>query len=473
MALDFQLDQALAAEDYRLIFRSILEHSRDGLFVTDGQGKVVMVNRATEQMFDFTASEVLGHNVLDLVREGYFAPSVFPLVLERRRAVTIIQSARSNRKILTTGVPVFDSHGAIRFVLVNDRDVSSLNRTLAALETEAPAAGPIRCHFSQAEDVASELEGLVVRSPQMAVVLQTAIRAAKFDIPLVLTGASGVGKTEIAGLIHRLSERRCGRFVDINCGAISPNLLESELFGYEKGAFTGAAPRGKPGMVEAADKGTLLLDEVGEIPLPLQVKLLKFIEKKEFYRVGGVRPVPLDVRIIAATNRNLEEMVASGAFREDLFFRLNVVPIHIPALAERKEEILPLAEFFLERFNQEFSTRKVLSKNAMAILAEYRFPGNVRELENLIKRLVTMTEGDQIQARDLPAMIRAGMPGTAGSGPEGSDFQEAVAVFEVRLIEEAVNRYGSQRQAAKSLGLSQATLSRKLKQKKPAMIVDP
>jgi PAS domain S-box-containing protein len=471
MPSDMLTDKNLSSEEYQLIFQSILDHSRDGLFVTDGCGNVVMVNRATEEMFDFTQEEVLGRNVMDLVKEGFFEPSVIPLVLERKRAVTIIQNARNNKKILTTGVPVFDRAGVIRFVLVNDRDVSSLNVMLENLETEDPSSNRIKYRFSDADAIASELEGLVARSPKMVEVFQTAIRAAKFDIPLVLTGASGVGKNEIAGLIHRLSDRRSGNFVDINCGAISTNLLESELFGYEKGAFTGASPKGKRGLVEAADKGTLFLDEVGEIPLSLQVKLLKFLEKKEFVRVGGITPISINVRIIAATNRNLEEMVAGGGFREDLYFRLNVVPIHIPSLAERKEEVRPLTEFFLERFNQEFQTRKTMSKTVQEALTEYRFPGNVRELENLIKRLVTMTEGDSIRIRHLPAMIRAGIQEPFVSQKERMDFQEAVTAFEVKLIEEAVERHGSQRKAAKALGLSQATLSRKLKQKKVAMIV--
>ncbi|MCG8564745.1 MAG: sigma 54-interacting transcriptional regulator, partial [Desulfobacterales bacterium] len=334
----------------------------------------------------------------------------------------------------------------------------------------------------------------------MVQVVQTAIQASKFDIPMIITGESGVGKSMIARLVHQLSPRRNYPFVDVNCAALTPSLVESELFGHEGGAFTGASASGKKGLFETADQGTLFLDEIGEIPLSMQVKLLKFLETMELRRVGGTTPIRINTRIIAATNQDLERMVDEGRFRRDLFFRLNVVPMRIPRLGRRSEDIVPLAQSFIDRFNQEFSTQKVLTKPVCQMLSQYHFPGNVRELENLIKRLVTMTPQDKIELAHLPPLPTRSGPSRAGFPPaapmeqaraqalprvlaeaEGGavplndpvvlpmpkpsppDYQTEVNHFEKELLRQAVAQYGSQRKAATALGISQSTLSRKLK----------
>jgi transcriptional regulator with PAS, ATPase and Fis domain len=414
------------------------------------------------------AREILGRNVRDLVKEGFWDPSVSLQVIEKKRTISLIQTTRRRKKLLSTGIPIFDKSGQLRFVIVNDRDISFISTTVEILEAEEVSEQGVRFELSELGLAAAEMEGLVVESPRMAEVLKTAVRAARFDIPLVISGESGVGKSMLARLVHHLSQRRNGPFMDLNCGAIAPNLLESELFGHEKGAFTGAAAGGKQGLFEVAHKGTLFLDEIGDVPLALQVKLLKFLESKTLMRVGGVSPIPIDTRIIAATNRDLEKLVAEGGFRSDLFFRLNVVPIEIPPLRERREEIEVLTRHFLERFNSEFGTHKVITKSARQTLCEYNFPGNVRELENLIKRLVTMTEGDFIRIKHLPEMLRKSRPwGEDCSGEALRTYQEEVAAFERRIILSAIEKYGSQRKAAQALGLSQSTLSRKLKTTEP------
>ncbi|MBC2745308.1 MAG: sigma 54-interacting transcriptional regulator [Desulfosarcina sp.] len=288
----------------------------------------------------------------------------------------------------------------------------------------------------------------------------------------MLTGESGVGKSMVARLIHQLSDRRNGPFIDLNCGAIAESLIESELFGHERGAFTGASSTGKRGLFEVAHDGTLFLDEIGEIPLPVQVKLLKFLETKQILKVGAVSPQKINTRIIAATNQDLETMVDGGKFRSDLFYRLNEVPIHIPALRERSEDIDPFIQHFLARYNKEFNTRKIISKTVREALCQYRFPGNVRELENLIKRLVTMTEGDFIRLKNIPALLLKSIPGaTRCSNDELQTYQQEVASFEIKIIKDAIRRHGSQRKAARALGLSQATLSRKLKADQPLQII--
>lgn len=464
----------LREKDITTIFKAIMQRSKDGLFVTDNAGKVVMINRATEKMCDIKASNVIGRNARELVRLGMWNHCVASRVIEEKKAITMIQTTRRKKKILTTGIPIFNEADELMFVLINDRDITTLSYLFETLEVSEVEKAPVRFELSEYGMAADEMEDIVVRSAAMADVLNSAMRAARFDIPLVFTGESGVGKSMIAKLVHRLSERRNGPFIDLNCGAIAGNLLESELFGHEKGAFTGAASNGKKGLVEGADKGTLFLDEIGELPLDLQVKLLRFLESREMRRVGGVDTIKIDTRIIAATNRDLETMVHEGTFRSDLYFRLNIVPTHIPSLRERRDEIEPLSMFFLERFNKKYKTRKILSEAVRKALNEYHFPGNVRELENLIKRLVTMTEGNLIRPKHLPPTLLKDFAPCSPTGLQGlTQYQRAVVLFEQRLIKEAVAKYGSQRKAAKILGLNQSTLSRKLKVLPCPTIVHP
>ncbi|MCG8635540.1 MAG: sigma 54-interacting transcriptional regulator [Desulfobacterales bacterium] len=461
------ISSALEPGDFELIFESIMTHSKDGLFVVDRDGVVVMVNRATEKMFEFRKTDVLGRNVKDLVKEGFYEPSVSLKVIRQKKAISLIQTTRYQKKILSTGIPIFDDLGEVRFVLVNDRDISHINMLAQSLYPDELPEDALRLDFSDIDLASTELEKMVVKSPAMVKVIQTVIQAAKFDVPMILTGDSGVGKSMIARLIHQLSRRRNYPFIDLNCAAITPSLIESELFGHESGAFTGASATGKKGLFETAQDGTLFLDEIGEIPLPIQVKFLKFLETMELIRVGGTRPVKINTRVIVATNQDLEQMVSEGSFRQDLYFRLNVVPITIPSLAERPEDIVPLALSFLERFNSEFHTKKEFSGAVCQVLSQYDFPGNVRELENLVRRLVTMTEKDLIDLGDLPPMSSGSVPVMPPDSSEGPGYQDEVAAFEFRRLTEAVEQYGSQRKAAKALGISQATLSRKLKKGRP------
>lgn len=461
------LSSTLKLKDFELIFDAIMDHSKDGLFVVDKNGVVVMVNRATEEMFRFKTAEVLGKNVRDLVKAGFYEPSVSLLVLRQKTIISLIQTTRHQKKILSTGVPIFDAAGQIKFVMVNDRDISHINMLAQSLYPEASPEAGLRLDFSDIDLVSTELEKMVVKSPAMIKVLQMVIQASKFDVPMILTGESGVGKSMIARLIHQLSRRRNYPFTDLNCAAITPSLIESELFGHESGAFTGASIKGKKGLFETADQGTLFLDEIGEIPLPIQVKLLKFLETMELIRVGGTCPIKINTKIIAATNQNLEEMVTDGSFRRDLYFRLNVVPIRIPSLLERPEDIVPLALSFLDRFNQEFGTQKTLSQAVCQVLSQYDFPGNVRELENLIRRLVTMTQTDHIDLGHLPPTLAKANLDTLNPAHETSTHQGELGAFEQKKLKQAVEKYGSQRKAAKALGISQSTLSRKLKKSYP------
>jgi PAS domain S-box-containing protein len=453
---------SMEAADFEAVFEAIMRNSKDGLFITDHEGTVIMVNRATEKMVDFDVSKILGRNVREIVAAGFYDKSVALEVLKKKQPVSMIQVSRNGQRILATGIPIFGDNGNIRFVLVNDRDITSLENLTDSLEEEL-LGRDVHYEFSDLGLAATELQDFVVKAAAMHEVMKTAVRAARYDLTLVITGHSGVGKSMIARMVHRLSERRNGKFVDVNCGAISDSLIESELFGYEKGAFTGASPQGKKGLFEIADKGTLFLDEIGEIPMHLQVKLLRFLEGGEVVRVGGLKSIKVNTRVIAATNRNLEEMVEKGSFRSDLYFRLNVVPLRIPSLAERKEEIGPLIDFFLARFNREYKVSKTISRAVKNSLLSYTFPGNIRELENLVKRLVTMTEDEDIKIHHLPERLLKAAANSSVPADREAGGMEDVRDLELQKIQEAVNKYGSQHKAATALGLSQSTVSRKLK----------
>ena len=461
---DAKTMQNVKPEDFDLFLNAIIHFSKEGIFVADHNGDVVLVNQASANMNSLPISEILGKNVGDLLTEGYSQRSATLEVLKTKKTISLLNITKGNKKILTTGTPIYNDSGDIKFVFVNERDITFINKLTRMLEKDKTTGNRAKIDFLISSLAKKELNYYVFESLDMQIVVQTALQVAEFDMDVVITGESGVGKGVIAKLIHGLSDRRKGPFVDVNCGSISENLIEAELFGYVKGAFTGACTTGKMGRFEVAQNGTLFLDEVGEIPLSSQVKLLKFLENKEIIRVGGVKPIKIDTRIIAATNKNLAEMVRKGTFRNDLFFRLNVVPINIPPLRDRKSDIAPLILFFLDRFNHDYNLNKTISDEVMEALAEYSYPGNVRELLNLIRRLVTMTKGNRIQLGDLPNSIRSSI--YRDFGPDGNSnptLKMSVRNYEKKLILEAMTKYGNQRKAAIKLGLDQSTLSRKLR----------
>jgi len=281
----------------------------------------------------------------------------------------------------------------------------------------------------------------------------------------LITGETGSGKEVISKLIHRTSKRSEGPFVVVNCGAIPENLLESELFGYEKGAFTGANKEGKIGLIEVASEGTLLLDEVGELPLSSQVKILRVMQENQIMRVGGLKPIKANVRFLAATNKNLKEMIKNKTFREDLFYRLNVVPIHIPPLRERREDILPLARFFLQKYNSQYNLNKSFSQETLYSLETHSWPGNVRELDNFIERLIVCSKEDII-APDNETMIDYFGNTLFGNRIIVTDIiklKEARNLLEEQLITRALGLFCSSRKAAHVLGVDHSTIVRKAK----------
>ncbi|HEY3909761.1 MAG TPA: PEP-CTERM-box response regulator transcription factor [Stellaceae bacterium] len=307
--------------------------------------------------------------------------------------------------------------------------------------------------------IASPIDGIIGSSPEMLRVLRNIEKLAPTDVTVLLLGESGTGKELLAHAIHRLSRRARGPFIPINCGAIPETLLESELFGHEKGAFTGAL-RQTIGRIESAHRGTLFLDEIGDVPLPMQVKLLRFLQDQIVERVGGRKPVQVDVRIVCATNQDLDRMMGEGRFREDLFYRLNEVIVRVPPLRERAADTIALASFFLHRFAGEYGrAARGLDHSALAAIREHAWPGNVRELENRMKRAVVMTDGPLVSAGDLDLSV-GDLEQTNGDGESKSlDIRLARARAEREVIQLALAQAGSNlSKAAKLLGISRPTL---------------
>jgi transcriptional regulator with PAS, ATPase and Fis domain len=302
----------------------------------------------------------------------------------------------------------------------------------------------------------------------MKTILQEAVKVARYDVTVLLLGDSGVGKEVIASVIHASSSRNKENFVKINCSAITPSLLESELFGYEAGAFTGALAKGKQGLFEIAHQGTLLLDEIGDMPVELQAKLLRVLQTREFYRIGGLTPIRSNARIIASTNKNLEKMIQKGEFREDLFYRLNVISIDLPPLRDRKEDIKPLLLHFCHFYNKKYNMNKQFSNELIRVLENYSWPGNIRELKNLVERLIVLCIEDTLLPEHLYSKYK--LSRTAAQADEAIQFnkivplRDAIASVEKALVMKAMERCRSTRKAAELLDVSQSTVMRKLKE---------
>ncbi|NSW92639.1 MAG: sigma 54-interacting transcriptional regulator, partial [Firmicutes bacterium] len=394
-----------------------------------------------------------------LVNEGYFTESASLVVIQTRSPATVIYTCKTGKKLMAKGKPIFDAEGNLVRIVNTVWDITELMNMENRVE-EARTFSDDGKHTMKLD----AMEDFVARSEKMLEVLDLAMRVAKVDSTVLVLGESGVGKEIIAKIIHRAGKDNQGPFVKVNCASIPENLLESELFGYEKGSFTGASKEGKIGMFQLADGGTILLDEIGEIPTHLQAKLLRVLQDKEIIPVGGTKARKIDVRVIAATNRNLTDMVKKGQFREDLYYRLNVVPIFIPPLRERKEDIASLLVYFMGKYNKKYNTNKKLSNEIIDYLTDYSWPGNVRELQNFVERMIVITKDDSISYEDIKDYF------VDGDGislfeekKQGTSLKEQLESLERSIIEKTLKRLGSTRKAGKELGIDQSTVVRKAK----------
>ncbi|GAX88978.1 transcriptional regulator [Effusibacillus lacus] len=440
----------------------IFNSSFDEIFVTDGEGVCLRVNPAGEKLYGATADQLIGKKVEDLSKSGFFNPPLTPLVIKHKRKMSGVQTAKNGKTLYVTGNPVFDEAGNIVRIIFNSRDLTDFKILERRLEETESLLSTYRTELVELTKTVGETQ-IVVQSESMQRMVAVVSKVAPVDSTLLITGESGVGKSKIAALIHEWSSRKGKPFIQVNCGAIPDALFESELFGYEGGAFTGARKEGKKGLIELAEGGTLFLDEIGELPLPIQVKLLEVIQEHKFRRVGGETVRQSNIRIIAATNQDLKYLVETGKFREDLFFRLNVIPIHVPPLRHRTEEIPLLIDLYLDRFNRRYGLQKMIDSEVREIFLRYRWPGNIRELENLIERLVLTSESSMIRITDLPDGFQTNArPSTAVSVNGIVPLKHAVEMVEAELLRRAHEEYGTTYKMAEVLKVNQSTIVRKL-----------
>ncbi len=450
----------------QLDWENIVSFSYDGIYVADGQGRTIYVSPGCERNYEVPAGHLLGRNVADIEKEGIFTPSVVLQVIRAKRRITLIQDTGCGKRLMATGNPIFGTDGKLNLVVCNSRDITELLNLKEQLKEVAEQADRYRSELLELRQMTTQIPGLVTKSPAMSRILELIQKVSRVDSNLVIEGESGTGKTLAAKTIHRLSLRKDGPFISVNCGAIPETLLESELFGYEGGAFTGAMKGGKAGFFELADGGTLFLDEIGELPVSLQVKLLQALQDKTCTRIGGRKPIPVDFRLVAATNRNLEEMVQNRTFREDLYYRLNVILIHLPPLCERLEDIPELATQFLNQYNQLYDKNVRLTLEAMHTLMHYPWPGNVRQLQNTIEKIVVLSDKEQITDNDLKYVLSTPLDVVHSDTPLTLpyDVKAAVAHLERKYIREAMRKTNSTRKTATLLNLSQSTVVRRLKE---------
>ncbi len=460
-------------ESYRILadeLNTIIESVYDGIYVTDGKGKTLRVNSSWERITGLRPEDVVGKTVTELKEKGYISEFVTPQVIEKKIPISIQAKTATGREVLVSGNPVIDKNGNIKMVVTTVRDLSEMRRLsrelLKVKQLTKLYEEKIKDLKRKIVDIPSDI---ICESKSMQNILDTIIQLRSHRVPVLIQGETGVGKGVVAKLIHQTSFPKLETpFLQINCSAIPETLLEAELFGYEKGAFTGANQKGKPGLFEMADGGTLVLDEIGEIPPNIQAKLLYVLEEYEIKRLGGIKSKKVNVRVICITNRNLQEMISMGKFRQDLFYRINVISIYIPPLRERKEDIIPLIYFFLKKFNKKYNKNKILSKEVVEILYNYKWPGNIRELKNLIERLIIISQNNIIQKNDLPIELYTS-PHILLNNPI-KPLKKMVQEYETNLIKEIIRRYGGVVKAAQVLKVSPSTLYRKLtpnSQRKP------
>jgi PAS domain S-box-containing protein len=432
----------------------VIEWFPDGVYVVNGRGYTLLVNSAYEALSGTNRRELIGRHMAELVENGFINQSVSLLVLETKKTMSMMQNLRNGKEVIVTGNPVFNNQGEIELVVTSVRDITQLNRITAELE-KAKELSQLNRH--QYQVTTHKNSTVIAQSPQMQEILERVKQVAPFPTRVLLSGPSGVGKEVIANYIHQMSDRSQQPFIKVNCAAIPDALLESELFGYEPGAFTGARKKGKIGLFELADGGTILLDEIGDMPLPVQAKLLRVLQDLRVLRVGAIQPRTIDVRVISATNRDLLDLVRKGRFREDLYYRLQVVEIRIPPLRERPEDVEALVEHYFHHYSAAYRVEKRMRPDTRHILCQYNWPGNVRELKNMMESLIVSVPSLVIEPHHLPLHVQSNQ-GTSGSVP----LKQQIQRFERQIVMEALERHRTYRAAAKALGMDHSTLVKKV-----------
>lgn len=447
--------------DLKQELEAVMNLSGELVTITDAEGIVLRVNDTCEKILGVKESDLIGKSTILLQGNGVIDTSSTLQVLEKKQKITHYQTTKSGRRLLVEGHPIFLDDGTLNKVINISKDITEISNLQKKLEETKRILENYQTELSRLQKQDKEL---VFKSRSMEKVYELVCRIADVDATIFLHGETGVGKEVLARTIHQLSYRKNSPFIKVNCGAIPESIMESELFGYSKGAFTGANKEGKKGLALAADKGTLFLDEIGELPLNLQAKLLQLLQEKQFTPLGGTSPVNVDVRFIAATNRNLEEMVKNGTFREDLYYRLVVIPIHIPSLSERKEDIPFLINHFTESFNQKYKLYKSFDKEVIQHFIELEWKGNVRELQNTIERLIVTTPESYITVHDLPEqLLHPHSPARPKTGGQGFNLKEEVEQYEKQILLQTLETCSTMKEASKKLGVDASTITRKVR----------
>ena len=475
-------------KEIHLQLQTLLDHSYYGIYIVDNQRIVLKVNDVAAGLIGLEKEDIIGMDISDLVGKGIVDQTLTPAIIKSKKPLSRpLYVIKSNKYIMSSGMPVFDENGNILFVVVIEHDMTIVKELREQLEQAKQVADTIKSELSDRNLLELKNNEIIADSPAMKQVLTVLLKLAKMDASnILITGESGTGKGFLTKFVHKNGTRDNKPFISINCAALPDMLLEAELFGYEKGAFTGASDSGKAGLFELANQGTIFLDEIGDLPFSVQAKLLKCLDDGEIRRVGGTRAIKVDCIVIAATNHNLEELVQRKKFRRDLYFRLNIFPVHIPPLRERREDILKISNYYLGKYNRIYKQKKHFSEKCIEQLQAYYFPGNVRELKNIIKNAVVIKEKNLLDKILPPGRNRLTLPsginrltpadsslperrqsavhgGTASGGAMYRGLNEELLEFERKKLVQALAGSDSTRDLAKYLGISQSTVVRKLK----------
>lgn len=456
---------------------AILDSVSDGVVVYDADMRVMLVNKKLEDFMGIKQEDYIGTTPNEHLKEGLIGNSIIKEAIEKGIEVTGMVYTNKGY-VMSRCRPIFASNGQVKYIVSTTASLGELNSLQEKLQEEVEKN---ERYFREVQQLRKVLltDDFIYESEVMKKILDTVEKVASVDCNVLITGESGTGKDIVARTIHRNSHRREWPYIPVNIPAIPENLLEAELFGYEDGAFTGAAKGGKMGLFEVAQGGTILLDEIGDMPPNTQVKILRVIETGEIMRLGSAKPIRLDVRIVAATNRNMQEAVKQGKIRNDLYYRLDVVPIHILPLRERQEDIQPLCQYFLQKFNQKYELHKKLTTGALQSMVKYSWPGNVRELKNTVERLCILSEQSSISEEEVRQMLE--MKNTAIQETNdglvmqtGDELPENSAAsildkyedYEKKLIKETLKQTkGNKSEVARLLGISRGKLYRRLREK--------
>ncbi|MFZ3578691.1 sigma-54 interaction domain-containing protein [Virgibacillus sp. DJP39] len=448
----------------------VLNASNDNIVITDGTGRVLKVSANCASIYGKDKSYLVGKTVYRLEEEEIFSPSVTGIVIKEKKEIQVMQKTTNGKVVMATGIPLLDQENRIQRVISFSHDLTEIQNLKEDYNELQKKMSQYKSEIEELKEKDTGIGTIVIKDEKMRKISETVQRVAASDATVVLLGESGVGKTLFARMLHNNSDRKEGAFREINCSAIPSSLFESEMFGYEAGSFTGANNKGKKGIIELAHKGTLFLDEIAELPIDIQVKLLKVLQDKTLTRVGGTEQIEVDFRLVVATNKDLKEMMIKGKFREDLFYRLSVIPVTIPPLRERIDDIYMFIHHYSMKFNKKYKTEKTFHTSTIDSLLQYEWPGNVRELENLIERLILTSDTNVIHPEILPFInndekliydqINWSMETFEN---QGQTLQDALHDVEKRWLKRAYRQFKTTYEMGKYLGLSQATVVRRLK----------